>query len=143
MNDIYKKLTNKNDKVAYEYAKNISVESSKSNKYLKMIPIFATMLEDESSYVRTRGFMLICSQARWADRDQIKDIYDRMSTLLYDSKPTVVRQCLKALQEVVLFRPELSKTIKKSINKIDINSYKDSMSSLIQKDIDELMKMID
>ena len=143
MNDIYKKLTNKNDKVAYEYAKNISVESSKSDKYLKMIPVFATMLEDESSYIRTRGFMLICSQARWSDRDQIKDIYDRMSTLLYDSKPTVVRQCLKALQEVVLFRPELSKTIKKSINKIDINSYKDSMSSLIQKDIDELMKMID
>ena len=143
MNDIYKKLTNKNDKVAYEYAKSISVESSKSDKYLKMIPVFAAMLEDESSYIRTRGFMLICSQARWADRDQIKDIYDRMSTLLYDSKPTVVRQCLKALQEVVLFRPELSKTIKKSINKIDINSYKDSMSSLIQKDIDELMKMID
>ena len=94
MNDIYKKLTNKNDKVAYEYAKNISVESSKSDKYLKMIPVFATMLEDESSYIRTRGFMLICSQARWADRDQIKDIYGRMSTLLYDSKPTVVRQCV-------------------------------------------------
>ena len=142
MEEIYKNLTNKDDKVAYEYMKLIDIESSKSDKYLNAIPIFASMLEDQSSYVRTRGFMLICSQARWANNNQIKDVFSKMIPLLNDPKPTVVRQCLKALHEVVMYRPEMSDEILEEINKIDINIYKDSMSPLIKKDIEELTKLI-
>lgn len=35
---IPQKLTDKNNKQAYEYAKKIMVESIKKNKYLEMIP---------------------------------------------------------------------------------------------------------
>ena len=66
-----------------------------------------------------------------------------MSLLLNDPKPSVVRQCLKALQEVVVFRPEMSNRIKEAISKIDVSIYKDSMSPLIIKDINELYRMID
>lgn len=141
MEDIYKKLTDKNDKVAYEYMKLIDVESAKSDKYLNMIPVFASMLENKSSYIRTRGFILICSQARWANDNQIKDVFNKMIPLLNDEKPTVVRQCLKALHEVLLYRPELSKDIKKAVNKIDLSIYKDSMFPFIKKDIEELISM--
>lgn len=142
MENIYKKLVDKDNKKAYKFAKQISIESSKSNKYLKMIPIFATMLEDKNSYIRTRGFMLICSQARWAKNNQIKDVFDKMLPLLNDKKPIVVRQCLKALYEVAMFRTELSKDIEDAISKIDTYKYNDSMSSLIKKDIGELTKLI-
>lgn len=140
--DLYLKLTDKDDKAAYEYMELISVESAKSDKYLKKIPVFVSMLKDKSSYVRTRGFMLICFQARWADNNEIKEVFKKMIPLLNDPKPTVVRQCLSALHEVVLFRPEMSNDIKIAINKIKINNYKDSMSPLIKKDIDELLKVI-
>lgn len=143
MENIYKKLTDKDDKAAYEYAKSINIESSKTNKYLMEIPTFVSMLEDKSSYIRARGFMLICSQARWANNNQIKDVFDKMCPLLIDQKPTVVRQCLKALHEVILFRPEMAEDIKEAISKINLSIYKDSMSPLIKKDIDELTKMID
>ena len=37
-NIVLQKLTDKNNKQAYEYAKKIMVESIKTNKYLEMIP---------------------------------------------------------------------------------------------------------
>lgn len=140
--EVIKSLTNKDNKKAYEYAKEIGVESAKSDKYLDMIPDFVGMLKDNSSFIRARFFILICNQARWANDGQIKDIYKQMSPLLNDPKPTVVRQCLNALHEVALFRPEMCDDIKKSLSKIDLNIYKDSMVPLIKKDIDELMKVL-
>ena len=107
-----------------------------------MIPQFADMLEDKSSYVRARGFILMCNQARWAKDGQIADVFDRMRVLLYDSKPTVVRQCLLALHEVVLYRSEMAEMIIDAVNHIDVSKYKESMSPLIKKDIDELMKVL-
>ena len=140
MNEIILKLRDKDDKAAYEYSKLLGAESAQSDKYLPMIPQFADMLEDKSSYVRARGFILICNQARWAKDGQIADVFDRMRVLLYDSKPTVVRQCLLALHEVVLYRSEMAEMIIDAVNHIDVSKYKESMSPLIKKDIDELMK---
>ena len=140
--EIIQRLIDKDDKQAYEYAKKIGIESAKSNKYLDMIPDFASMLQDKSSFVRTRFFILICNQARWANDGQIENVYEQMEPLLNDSKPTVVRQCLNALHEIALFRPEMCDAIKKTISKIDLSIYKDSMSPLIKKDIDELMKRV-
>ena len=142
MNEIILKLRDKDDKAAYEYSKLLGAESAQSDKYLPMIPQFADMLEDKSSYVRARGFILICNQARWAKDGQIADVFDRMRVLLYDSKPIVVRQCLLALHEVVLYRSEMAEMIIDAVNHIDVSKYKESMSPLIKKDIDELMKVL-
>ena len=142
MNEIILKIGDKDDKAAYEYSKLLGAESAQSDKYLPMIPQFADMLEDKSSYVRARGFILICNQARWAKDGQIADVFDRMRVLLYDSKPTLVRQCLLALHEVVLYRSEMAEMIIDAVNHIDVSKYKESMSPLIKKDIDELMKVL-
>ena len=142
MNDIIVRLKDKNDKAAYEYAKQIGSESAESDKYLDMISEFATLLTDKSSYVRTRGFCLICNQARWACDGQIEAVFDRMCALLSDEKPTVVRQCLAALHEVALYRPEMADKISLAVSKIDPYKYKDSMSPLIEKDKTELLKAL-
>lgn len=143
MNEIILKLKDKDDKAAYAYAKQIGEESAESQKYLGMIPEFAGMLDDKSSYVRTRGFILICNQARWADDGQIDAVFEKMSALLYDDKPTVVRQCLGALHEVIVYRPEMTDRIVQAVNKIDLNMYKNSMSPLIERDVKELIKILE
>ena len=143
MNDIITRLRDKDDKTAYEFAKQIGIESAQSDKYLVMIPEFVKMLNDKSSYVRTRGFCLICNQARWAEDGQIEAVFSEMSNLLYDDKPTVVRQCLAALHEVVLYRPEMTDKIKFAVSKMNLSRYKDSMAPLIEKDKKELLKMLE
>ena len=142
MEEILRKLTDRDDKTAYEFAKQLSVESTGSDRYLAMIPMFAELLQDKSSYVRTRAFILICNQARWANDGQLVVVFDQMCLLLNEPKPTVVRQCLSALREVVLFRPELSDKIENALTEIDVSKYKDSMSSLILKDVDELRNLL-
>lgn len=142
MEEILRKLTDKNDKTAYEFAKQLGVESVESDRYLAMIPMFAELLQDKSSYVRTRAFVLICNQARWADSGQIKAVLDKMLPLLNDPKPTVVRQCLGALHEVVLFRTELSDEIETALAEMDLSKYKDSMLPLILKDVEALRNLL-
>lgn len=143
MTDILKRLYDKDDKAAYEFAKKIGIESAASDKYLDMIPEFAGMLQAKSSFVRARGFILICNQARWADDGQLDAVFDRMLPLLNDPKPTVVRQCLSALHEVVLFRPEMAERIGNALSEIDPGRYRDSMAPLIRKDIEELKSALD
>lgn len=135
MKDILFKLTNNNHKAAHEFTKEIIFESTSSDKYLNLIPSLLELLKDENSYVRTRAFTIICAQARWAKNGQIESVFNQMLPLLNDSKPTVVRQCLNALHEVVLYRPELSDKVRKALSKIDLSKYQDGMSSLIEKDI--------
>ena len=101
------------------------------------------MLDAKSSYVRIRGFILICNQARWSENGKLEAVLDKMLKLLYDTKPTVVRQCLGALQEVVLYRPELSDKIKEKVKEIDVTKYRDSMSPLIKKDMEALLNRMD
>ena len=143
MDDIIERLRDKDEKTAYEFAKRIGIESAESDKYVDMIPAFSEMLDDKNSYVRTRAFMLICNQAKWADNGQIEVIFAQMKALLYDVKPTVVRQCLGALHEVILYRPEMIELIREAVNNIDLSIYKDSMSPLIKKDMDVLLRSID
>lgn len=142
MNDILEKLTDKNDKAAYEYAKLVASESAGSDKYYGYLQDFASLLDDESSYVRTRGFILCCSQARWDREGKLKELLPRMLVLLNDKKPTVVRQCLKALLEVAMFHPELNEELRRGIAGIDLLRYKDSMAPLIKKDIEEVRKWL-
>ena len=142
MEEILSKLRDKNDMAAYEFAKQISSESSASDRYLALIPSLAEMLQDNSSYVTTRAFLLICNQARWANDGQIDAVFDLMLPLLNDPKPTVVRQCLNALHEVVLFRPELSDKIGIALAEMDVSKYKDSMSPLVLKDIEALHNLL-
>ena len=85
------------------------------------------MLRDKSSYVRTRGFILICNQAQWVNDGQMEEVFDQMLSMLNDPKPTVVRQCLNALHEVALFQPELSERIENALDEMELSKYKDSI----------------
>ena len=142
MDSIIKELTNKDDKKAYARTKEIVAESELSPKYYSSIELFASLLDDKKSYIRTRAFILCCSQARWDDKGKLKQMLPALMALFHDAKPTVVRQCLNAAKEIVVFRPELSKTINAELNRIDLAGYYDSMVELIRADIAALKKLI-
>lgn len=54
-------------------------------------------------------------------------------------KPTVIRQCLASLHEVVLYLPEMKDDILAAIEGIDLSKYNDSMSPLIKKDAEDVL----
>lgn len=117
-------------------------KSAISNDYYDCLDPFASLLTAKSAYVRTRGFVLCCAQARWDGSGKLEAAMPAMLALLHDEKPTVVRQCLGALHEVVLYCPQLCEVIKAEVKTIDLSKYKDSMSPLIKKDMDALLRML-
>lgn len=141
--EIIDALKDKNDKRAYEFAKELSAKSAETKEYYELFDEFIGMLGEKSSYVRARGFCLACTQARWDCDGKLDASFDKLSILLNDEKPTVVRQCLSALHEVVLYRPELCEKISSAVKNIDLSRYKDSMSPLIKKDAEELLRMME
>ena len=142
MDKIINEITNKDDKKAYARTKEIAAASEFSSEYYPYLETFASLLTDEKSYIRTRAFILCCSQARWDEKGKLKQLLPKLMELFHDSKPTVVRQCLAAAKEIVVFRPELSEAINVETDRIDLSCYKDSMSNLIRADIDDLRGLI-
>lgn len=140
---IIDELTDKDDKTAYARTKEIAAASESSPKYYSCLEPFASLLDHKKSYIRTRAFILCCSQARWDDAGKLKQLLPALMRLLHDPKPSVVRQCLSAAKEIVVFRPELSEQIKAELDEIDLSCYSDSMTGLIHADIDELRELID
>lgn len=132
-------LKDKDDDVAYTFTKQIIDQSKQSNKYYEYLLDVAELLNDSKSYVRTRAFMICCAQARWDIDNKLEEIFPLMMMLLHDDKPTVVRKCISALKEVFKYKPDLINRIKEELMNIDLGKYKESMISLIKKDIDELL----
>lgn len=143
MENLIQKLQDQDHKKAYELTKMISALSAETDAYYSYFEDFLSLISAKSSYVRTRGFILCCAQARWDTEGKLEKYLPSMLVLLQDPKPTVIRQCLAALHEVVLFHPGLSETILTEIQRMDLRCYKESMVSLIQKDLYELKKLID
>lgn len=140
--DFFSLLQGKDDDLAYQLTKRIIEESKDSDIYYKYFDDIAYLLDNNKSYIRTRAFMLCCALAKWDKDSKVKAILPNMLRLYHDEKPTVVRQCLNASKQLVEYLPKTGNQIKEEISKIDLNKYKDSMVSLIQKDIDELIKYL-
>lgn len=143
MEVILQQLTDKDDDRAFKRTKEIAAVSEFSPEYYSFLEQFASLLQNSKTYIRTRAFILCCSQARWDDEGRIRKILPDMLKLLHDPKPTVVRQCLNAVQELIVFRPELCSCIRKEVESIDLSAYRETMVPLIQKDIGVVLQLLD
>lgn len=141
--DILGILTDKDDARAYAKVKEIAAASARSDEYLPYLETFASLLQAEKSFVRTRAFLLCCHQARWADAERMRKILPGMLVLFHDPRPTVVRQCLRAIREVAAASPSLCPAVKEELLKMDLSGYKDSVAPLIRKDIDAVLALLD
>ena len=140
--DIIDGLQNKKDTEAHQLLLQLEAQSADSDELYGYFDEFLELMKSKSSFVRTRGFRLACAQAKWDVDEKIEKNLDRLLSMLNDQKPTAVRQCLAALHIVVLYKPNLAERIGGNLDTIDLSKYKDSMSPLIQKDIEELRRLI-
>ena len=89
-----------------------------------------------------RGFRIICKLSKWDNDNKINNIIDILLQVLDDEKPTIVRQCLSSLNNLLLYKIDLSEKVENKLKKLDLSKYKDSMKPLIQKDIDCILNQL-
>lgn len=123
----------------YEAFKQIENNIIVSEELYQYFDEIKNMLNNDKSYIRIRGFRIICKLSKWDINNQINDNIDQILDVLNDDKPTNVRQCLSSLNDLIKYKKELTTTIKDRVKKINYLKFKDTMSPLIKKDIDYLL----
>ena len=85
---------------------------------------------------------MIAANARWDNEYKIDEIIDRILKHIADDKPITARQCIKVLPIIAKHKPELRENIENALYHANLARYKDSMQSLIFKDIQKSLKDI-
>lgn len=133
-------LYKKDDKIAYKQLLEFEILCSDSNELYKYFDIFLGMLDNEKSFVRVRGFRLICCLSKWDSDKKIDNNINKILNELDDEVSTSVRQCIKSLNILLLYKYGLYDIVVDKLNKLNISKYKESMQSLIKRDINNITK---
>ena len=132
--------TNAND--AYAALKELLKISEDENVVYPYLNEFAEMMESDNSYVRTRGLLLISANAKWDVDNKIDEVIDEYLKHIIDAKPITARQCIKAIPDIVKYKPGLKDLIIEELRKANPYWYPDTMQPLVRKDIANVLKEI-
>ena len=142
MEELIQNLYNPDNKIAYNTLIELEKLSEKSSHVYEYFDTFVEMLDNENSYIRTRGILLISSNAKWDSDNKINKIIDKFLLHIEDDKPITSRQCIKSLENIIEYKKELIPVIKKRLSEINYLKYADSMQSLIFKDVEKILEII-
>ena len=140
--NIVAKLTAKDDKYACALADKIISESQETDEWYKYFDDFASLLSHPKSLVRNRVLYILAANAQWDEGNRFDPIITDFLSHITDEKPITARQCIKALAQVGLAKPQYIPAILLSLRNADLSKYKDSMRPLIEKDIAETEKKL-
>ena len=135
--DIVAKLTAKDDKFACALADKIISESQETDEWYEYFDDFASLLNHSKSLMRNRVLYILAANAQWDEENRFDVIISDFLAHITDVKPITSRQCIKALAQIGLAKPQYVPIILSCLRSADLSKYKDSMRPLIEKDIAE------
>ena len=142
MQDIIAKLTTKDDKYACAIADKIISESQDTDEWYEYFDTFSSLLNHPKSLVRNRVLYILAANAQWDDENRFDAILEDYLAHITDEKPITARQCIKALVQVGMAKPQYISRILSCFHDADLSKYKDSMRPLIEKDMAETEKIL-
>ena len=142
MQDIIARLTAKDDKYACVIAERIITESQDTDEWYEHFDEFASLLNHPKSFVRNRVLYILAANAQWDDENRFDAIISDYLAHVTDEKPITARQCIKALAQVGVAKPQYIPRILLCLHEADLSKYKDSMRPLIEKDMAETEKIL-
>lgn len=140
--NITAKLTAKDDKYACAFADKIISESQETDEWYEYFYDFASLLDYPKSLVRNRVLYILAANAQWDKENRFNSVISDFLTHITDEKPITARQCVKALAQVGLAKPQYISKILSCLQNADLSKYKDSMRPLIEKDIAETVNVL-
>ena len=140
--NIIAKLTLKDDKYACALADKIISDSRVTDEWYEYFDEFASLINHPKSLVRNRAMYIIAANAQWDEKNRFDAIISDFLAHITDEKPITARQCVKALAQVGLAKPQYISRILSCLKNADLSKYKDSMRPLLEKDIAETEKIL-
>jgi hypothetical protein len=135
-------LTAKDDQYACTLADRIISESQETDEWYEYFDDFALLLDHPKSLVRNRVLYILAANAQWDEENRFDSIISDFLTHITDEKPITARQCIKALAQIGLAKPQYIPRILSCFQGAELSKYKDSMRPLIEKDMEETKKIL-
>ena len=142
MQDIIAKLIAKDDKYSCAIADKIISESQDTDEWYEYFDEFASLLNHPKSLVRNRVLHILATNAQWDNENRFDAIISEYLAHVTDDKPITARQCIKALAQIGVAKPQYIPRILLCLHEADLSKYKDSMRPLIEKDIAETERIL-
>lgn len=127
-------LRDKDQDTAYRAFLKLRAESRASAQVLPFLPEFFSLTGEASAYLRTRGLLLVCANAKWDTAGHIDEKLPLLLAHITDEKPTVARQFLQAVPELARAKPHCVPAIRRALEQADFSAYRDSMRPLAEED---------
>lgn len=140
--ETFELLFDKNNDVAYKALQELQKQCEETDCVYPYMDRLSDMLDSDNSYIRTRGLTLLAYNAKWDKDYKIDEVIDKYLKHITDVKPITARQCIKLLPIIAKHKPELKSDILSTLHKADISIYEDSMQSLVYKDIQKALEII-
>ncbi len=135
-------LTLKEDKPRYQAFLLLKQRSAVDASVYPYWDMLRSKLNNDNSYQRSIGLMLIAENVRWATSGERKEGLEDYLKLLQDEKPITVRQCIQALPVILEYAPELWNPISDRLVSLSFTDYKETMRKLILMDALNVLIMI-
>lgn len=135
-------LTGKNDKYACELTGKIIQESRESEEWYDYFQDFVPLLRHPKSLVRNRALTILASNAQWDTENRFDQLLSEYLSHITDEKPITARVCIQTLPELAQAKPQYIPAILRALEEAELSKYKDSMRSLIEKDIQEVKRIL-
>ena len=135
-------LTAKDDKYACALADKIISESQETDEWYEYFDDVASLLDHPKSLVRNRVLHILAANAQWDAENCFDAILSDFLTHITDEKPITARQCVKALAQVGVAKPQYIPRILSCFQEADLSKYKDSMRPLMERDMTETKKAL-
>ena len=139
---IIAELTRKDDKFPCAFAEKIISESRETDAWYEYFGSFASLLNHPKSLVRNRVLRILAANAQWDEENRFDFIIDDYITHITDEKPITARQCVKALAQIGMAKPQYIPKIIACFRNADLAKYKDSMRPLIERDMTATKKVL-
>lgn len=136
-------LSNKDNKIAFQALLKLYF---RSNGYNDVYPYFEQLTElmnSDKSYERTRAIFLLSINTKWDTQNKFDAICNDFLSHVEDEKSITSRQCIKCIENILLYKPNLIPIIKQKLQTIDYSYYTENMKDLIFQDVTMLLDKLD
>ena len=117
------KLTAKDDRAACAFADRMIAESQETDTWYAYFDDVAPLLGHPKSLVRNRALHILAANAQWDEENRFDAVIADFLAHITDEKPITARQCIKALAQVGLAKPQYIPQILSALRSADLSPY--------------------
>jgi hypothetical protein len=135
-------LSEKGDKLRYNAFLLLQAHSREQPSVYDYWDVLEKKLDNDNSYQRSLGAMLIAENVRWDKEDRFKDAITKYFNCCSDEKFITSRQAIQGLHAIIEATSKHNSEITQRLANLQLGKYKENQQKLLNKDIANIKKLI-